>query len=644
MSSDLPQNVIDVSRKPLGRVTAIDGSQATITIETGVPIGGDAAQVTVGRFLGIINNDAVVIGLVTKVTEQQTFPQPATFRSIAMLDLIGEIRPDGFQRGVADYPSLGNPAVLIDERELRMIYGGADKDRAYVGDLQQDTSVGVNINIDDLVSKHFAILGTTGVGKSSSVAIILNEILKTRPNLRIFLVDPHNEYAPCFGDMAQVLTPRNLRLPFWLFNFEEVIDAFFGGRPGVDEEVEILSEVIPLAKAAYLQYRNTNERSLAKKRDPRDVGFTADTPVPYRIEDLVNLLDERMGKLENRSQRVIIHRLMSRIQTFRNHPRYAFMFEGANIGGDTMAEIIGNLFRLPINNKPMTIMQLAGFPAEVVDSVVSVLCRMAFDFGLWSDGVSPLLFVCEEAHRYAPADKKIGFGPTRRALSRIAKEGRKYGVFLGLVTQRPAEIDPTIISQCSTLFVMRLANDRDQSLIRSAVSDAAANLLSFIPSLGTREVFAFGAGVALPTRMRFKELEAGKRPNSEAGATTRDIPGSAMDRDLIGSVIERWRSATMSHKAAMDDDMASPFDQMASAPPLQPPPLPPAPPPPAQPAQAFDPNKSRLLKRPLESSGAPFTPGPNSPAPPPSRPAFVAPTAPRPTQFPPGYPVTPPRR
>jgi DNA helicase HerA-like ATPase len=645
MSADPQHALIAADRKPLGRVSAINGSQATITIEAGVPTNGDFAEVTVGRFLGIINNGTIVIGLVTEVTEQQTFPQPATFRSIAMLDLIGEIRSAGFQRGVADYPTLGNPVVLIDERELRLIYGGADKDRAHIGDLQQDASIGVNINIDDLVSKHFAILGTTGVGKSSSVAIILNEILKTRPNLRIFLVDPHNEYAPCFGDKAQVLTPRNLRLPFWLFNFEEVIDAFFGGRPGVDEEVEILSEVIPLAKAAYLQYRNNpNERSLSKKRDPRDVGFTADTPVPYRVEDLINLLDERMGKLENRSQRVTIHRLMSRIQTFRNHPRYAFMFEGANIGGDTMAEIIGNLFRLPIDNKPMTIMQLAGFPAEVVDSVVSVLCRMAFDFGLWSDGVSPLLFVCEEAHRYAPADKKIGFGPTRRALSRIAKEGRKYGVFLGLVTQRPAEIDPTIISQCSTLFVMRLANDRDQSLIRSAVSDAAANLLSFIPSLGTREVFAFGAGVALPTRMRFKELEAAKRPNSEAGATTRDIPGSSLDRDLIGSVIERWRSATMSHKAAADDDMASPFEQMASAPPLQP--QAPSPPPPsAQPAQAFDPNRARLLKRPLEGAGAPFTPGPNSPAPPPSRPAFVAPpAAPRPSQFPPGYPVTRPPR
>ena len=161
----------------------------------------------------------------------------------------------------------------------------------------------MHIDIDQLVSRHFAILGATGVGKSSGVAIILQKILETRPNLRIFLVDPHNEYGRCFGEKAQVLTPRNLRLPFWLFNFEETIDVFFAGRPGVDEEIEILSEVIPLAKSVYLQYRQNSQSTLAKRRDPRDAGFTADTPVPYRIEDLLTLLDERMGKLENRNSR-----------------------------------------------------------------------------------------------------------------------------------------------------------------------------------------------------------------------------------------------------------------------------------------------------------------------------------------------------
>ena len=188
---------------------------------------------------------------------------------------------------------------------------------------------------------------------------------------------------------------------------------------------------------------------MLKRNDPKTTGYTVDTPVPYRLADLVALIDERMGKLENRSSRMIYHKLITRIETVRNDPRYAFMFDNANVGGDTMGETLRQLFRLPADGKPMTIMQLAGFPAEVVDSVVSVLCRMAFDFGLWSDGAFPLLFVCEEAHRYASADRTIGFGPTRKAISRIAKEGRKYGVFLGLVTQRPAELDSTIISQCS---------------------------------------------------------------------------------------------------------------------------------------------------------------------------------------------------
>ena len=156
--------------------------------------------------------------------------------------------------------------------------------------------------------------------------------------------------------------------------------------------MEILAEVIPLAKSAYTQYHASTDRNIVKKRD-QSSGFTADTPVPYKIEDLINILDERMGKLENRTLRVTYHRLIARIQTVRNHPRYAFMFDNANIGGDTMADILTQLFRLTSDGRPMTIMQMAGFPAEVIDSVVSVLCRMAFDFGLWSDGVSPAL-VC----------------------------------------------------------------------------------------------------------------------------------------------------------------------------------------------------------------------------------------------------------
>src|SRR4029079_2016889 len=266
--------------------------------------------------------------------------------------------------------------------------------------------------------------------------------------------------------------------------------------------------------------------------------------------------------------RIVYHKLISRIETVRNDPRYTFMFENANVGGDTMAEVISHLFRMPANGKPMTVMQLAGFPVEVVDSVVSVICRMAFDFGLWSDGASPLLFVCEEAHRYAASDRNIGFGPTRKAISRIAKEGRKYGVFLGLVTQRPAELDPTIISQCSTLFTMRLSNDRDQALVRSAVSDAAASLLAFLPSLATREVFAFGEGVALPTRLKFKELPAYLRPKGETIGEAAGSSGNIESPDFIASVIERWRGASMSHRPGQPD-AGQEFGSFTDPPPLQ---------------------------------------------------------------------------
>src|SRR5215212_7162701 len=509
-------------------------------------MGHSEARATVGRFVSIRCANSAIIAMVTEVSSEN-LPNSDSYIASASVDLLGEIlggpeRPR-FQRGVTNYPTIGDAVDLITNQELRTVYAPMGSDQIDVGTLQQDQSVTAYVDVEEMLSKHFAVLGSTGVGKSTGVSLLLNEILKSRPNLRIFLLDVHNEYGRCFGDRSLVLNPRNLKLPFWLFSFEEIVDVLFAGRPGVPDEVDILAEVIPLAKAMYTQYQS-GDRLALKRMDQKTIGYTVDTPVPYRLVDLIALIDERMGKLENRSSRIVYHKLISRIETVRNDPRYAFMFDNANVGGDTMAEVISHLFRLPANGRPMTVMQLAGFPAEVVDSVVSVMCRMAFDFGLWSDGVSPMLFVCEEAHRYAAADRSIGFGPTRKAVSRIAKEGRKYGVYLGLVTQRPAELDATIISQCNTLFAMRLANERDQGIVRSAVSDAAANLLAFVPSLGTREVLAFGEGVALPTRLRFKELSQAQLPRSEATIATVAQSSAGHDLNFVGSVLTRWRGAT----------------------------------------------------------------------------------------------------
>jgi hypothetical protein len=555
LAGHIPGSIVEM--EPLGSVLSVRGSEARVGLPA--PAIADAGRATVGTFVRIWAGARRVIGMITEVESHGEFGRAADgFGAVAKIDLMGEITRDEngvdrFARGVAAYPAIGDAAGILGREDLALIYSGASGGAISIGSLQHDETIAARVSVDHMLSKHFAVLGSTGVGKSSGVAVILSEILEARPNLRIFLLDGHNEFGRCFGERANVVNASNLKLPFWLFNFEELIDVLFVGRPAVEEEVDILSEHIPVARGMYLMHRLAQERTTVRRADPRRAGYTVDTPVPYMLQDLIHLIDERMGKLENRATRMHYHRLLGRIEGLRADTRYGFMFENANVGGDTMGDILSHLFRLEPNGQPMTVMQVAGLPAEVVDAVVCVVCRLAFDFGMWSDGASPMLFVCEEAHRYAPADKTVGFAPTRRALLRIAKEGRKYGVYLGMVTQRPAELDPTIISQCNTLFAMRMANDRDQALLRSAVTDTVANLLALVPSLGTREVVAFGEGMPLPARLTFKSLPKDRIPRSETFRRSDVEELGENDRAFVRAVIERWRGASGGPKTSIED-------------------------------------------------------------------------------------------
>jgi uncharacterized protein len=580
-------NPPSLAEASLGAVLGVRGSEARVGLPA--PALSELLRATVGTFLAIAAGRHRLVGVVTEVDGNAERGDPR-FGAIARVDLMGEIKQsDGvehFVRGVSAYPAIGDSARIIGADELRLIYRTSGARTIDVGSLHHDESIHATVDVDNLLAKHFAILGSTGVGKSSGVAVLINEILDARRDLRVFLLDGHNEYGRCFGPRANVVSAATLKLPFWLFNFEEIVDALYYGRPGVEDEIEILAEQIPIAKGLYQSQRGQNERVSLRRTDPRNAGFTVDTPVPYTMQDLVALIDERMGKLENRASRMRHHHLLARIDGLRNDARYAFMFENANVGGDTMSEILTYLFRLEPNGQPLTVLQLAGLPVEIVDAVVSLLGRLAFDFGLWSDGAMPLLFVCEEAHRYASADRAVGFAPTRRGLLRIAKEGRKYGVCLGLVTQRPAELDSTIISQCSTLFAMRMVNDRDQALLRSAVTDAAANLVAFVPSLGTREVVGFGEGFPLPTRLSFKSLSADRIPQSETFREDGATVESSDAQSFVRQVVERWRGATGAKLVVKDEHVAEALAE--PRPPI------PAPPPVVAPAIGALPVASRI--------------------------------------------------
>ena len=539
----------------LGRVLAVEGSEVCIGLASPLPKGPD--RPTVGKFVAISGHETTLVGMISDVSLRAEVIDGS--RTVARVDLLGEIErtPAGtarFRRGVREYAAIGDPARMIGSAELNLIYASTSARAITIGHLSQDPSIPAYVDTDHMLAKHFAVVGSTGVGKSSAVASILGKMTDVRPELRVLLLDVHNEYRAAFGDRASVIGAENLRLPFWLFNFEETLNVLYGGKPAAAEEADILAELIPVAKA---KYQAPPERaSLERRQTPRHSGFTADTPSPYHLQDLLGLVHERMGKLENRSSAMSHHRLMTRIDTIRNDPRYEFMFRQASLGGDTMAAVLNQVFSLSSEDKSLTILKLASLPDEVVDAVVCVLARLAFDFALWSDGAIPILLACEEAHRYASADQHSGFAPARRALKRIAREGRKYGVHLCLVTQRPAELDPTIISQCSTFFVMRMTNDADQALLRSAVSEAAANLLGFVPSLGAQEAIGIGEGLPLVARITFATLPREAIPQSESGA--RGEGERPQERgEIVRSAIERWRRATTSQSLRLDDDARS---------------------------------------------------------------------------------------
>ena len=255
------------------------------------------------------------------------------------------------------------------------------------------------------------------------------------------------------------------------------------------------------------------------------------------------ILDKIVG-IDNPDTSAPYLRLRTRLESLRSDRRYTFLFSDSVAIRDTLPSILGRLLRIPVNGKPMTIIDLSGIPSEITDVVVSLVCRLIFDVALWSDRqrLPPVLLVCEEPHRYVPADVPIGFGATARAITRIAREGRKYGVSLALISQLPSELSGEVLSQCGTVFAMRLGHELDQRLMGTAMPDAARGMLAALPSMRTQETIIFGEGVPLPMRVRFDDLPPEHRPRSDSAKFSgawRDAPG---DPEILNEGIRCWRN------------------------------------------------------------------------------------------------------
>jgi hypothetical protein len=518
----------------IGRVVSVSGSQVVILLENGSG-NGAAPPLEIGALVKLHTPESTVFGMVGGLS----IPIPAqnageSEMKIVELELLGEALngEDGaeatFQRGVSAFPALGDGVFTTTQEDLSRVYVRPGVSAVRIGTIHQDQSLPAYIFPDDLLGKHMAVLGTTGSGKSCAVALILRAILGHHPNAHIVLLDPHNEYARAFGESAEVLSPGSLELPFWLFNSEEIVEVLLDLEAKSGPEATILNELIPVAKLDFLEGGG------------EEMHVTVDTPVPYYMSKLVRLIEDAMGKLEKPENLAPYLRLKARLNAIQTDSRFAFMF-GNTAAHDNMAELLSRIFRVPVAGKPVTIVDLSGVPSEILNVVVSVLCRITFDFALWSDRAVPIMLVCEEAHRYAPNNPALGFEPTKRALSRIAKEGRKYGVSLCVVSQRPSELATEILSQCNTIFALRMSNQKDQEFVRAALSEWALGLLDFLPSLRNAEAIAVGEGVAVPMRLCFDVLPEENRPRSGAASFSDAWQKDCNSENFIHEVVARWR-------------------------------------------------------------------------------------------------------
>ncbi len=528
------------NHQPIGVVLEIDGSQSQVVFDTQrlneCSNDEDPAVAMAGRVGSQIKIRTADGWLLANVRNQKQDRRSDGI--LSGIDFMGEgqieqltNRIHGFRRGVTRYPIPGALVYPATNDDLRQIYASDGRSSIQIGTVYPTRDVRAGVQVDAFLGKHFALLGSTGTGKSTSAALILHRICESAPKGHIVMIDPHGEYAEAFRNTGVIFDVSNLQMPYWLMNFEEHCEVLLTSS-GNDrqEDADILARCLLKARS-----KNRLAEQLGK--------LTVDAPVPYMLSDLSTILQDEMGRLDKATSTAPFMRIKSKIDELKGDPRYQFMWSGMLVA-DTMASFISRIFRMPSDGRPISIIDVSGVPTEITSTVVAVLSRLVFDFAIWGrdEKTSPILLVCEEAHRYVPNERNSDGSSVGRILSRIAKEGRKYGISLGLITQRPSDLAEGVLSQCGTIISMRLNNERDQAFVKAAMPEGARGFLDSIPALRNRECIICGEGVAIPMRVSFDNLDPAKRPASEDPSFVKLWRESGGENDIVSRTVQRWRA------------------------------------------------------------------------------------------------------
>jgi hypothetical protein len=526
---------------PIGRVVEIGGGGGRIELDSSrlreLAVNDDPSIALSGQVGGHVKLEVGRRWLLANVRSLKIHDGEAG-TVLAEIDFLGEGEEQpqtgrlvNFRRGITGYPTPGARVFPVSGNDMKQMFAADERPHIEIGTVYPTTDVRGALYVDALLGKHFALLGSTGTGKSTSAALIMHRICDMAPEGHIVMIDPHGEYSAAFKNHGELFNVDNLAMPYWLMNFEEHCEVFITSSGSERQrDMDILAKCLLQARA-----KNRVAEGLNK--------LTVDSPIPYTLSDLTSTITTEMGLLNKATDTAPYMRLKGKIDELKADPRYQFMFSGMLIA-DSMAAFIGKIFRLPAKGKPISIVDVSGVPSDIVSVVVAMLSRLVFDYAIWSrnEVPRPVLLVCEEAHRYIPADKTGNGQAVRKVLERIAKEGRKYGVSLGLITQRPSDLAEGVLSQCGTIIAMRLNNERDQAFVKSAMPEGARGFLDVIPALRNRECIVCGEGVSIPIRVSFDDLERDRRPASSDPLFSELWRQTGDEEAMVQRVVKRWRS------------------------------------------------------------------------------------------------------
>ena len=482
-------------QKRIGVIRKVTTSTATVTLDQhlsglSLQLNGKAYPIgQIGSYVLIPVGRQVLLGMVSEFKKFEYGQNGKTNSHYEMMiSLIGSVKNGIFERGVSTFPTAETPVFLLEEKDLAVAFSVFQKFGFSTGRLSLFENERAYLDPNRFFGKHLAVIGASGSGKSCSVASILQKVVNN-PATKVIILDIHNEYHNAFPKNSQYLNLTELELPFWLMTFQEMTEVF------VDPADEHAAIHITILKELVFQAKRLQNPELKNI-------LTIDTPVYYdfakvrsKIEHLEN---EKDGPFYGKFARFLVQ-----LDTKLNDPRYDFMFKPRlYIHSESFAELLTQMFASNGESK-ITIMDMSGVPFDIVNTVVSLMARLAFDFNFWNINrrECPILLVFEEAHNYLSLNAE-GTQAARRTVERIAKEGRKYGVSCMIVSQRPSDISETILSQCNNFVVMRLTNPADQNYVCRLVADTFPGLEILLPSLRQGEALFVGDAVPMPSRVQ----------------------------------------------------------------------------------------------------------------------------------------------